>query len=198
MVNKMNLLYSALVILFLIALLFAIICIIKKMLLSFKNGRPLLSKSIISIFSCLLLLTCMFYMADYIYPFERKLNPELVTVVEIPPQHSPKGPNGCWEWYSVYEEYGLYLGSRFFTAENYYYYRGHIVDEWPEYDLENYTYIITFCQEIDTLTYNVWETVDYPIRTGAKDGHMTFKEEIHPTKIYIYRIPKMRIDNDNL
>ena len=62
-------------------------------------------------------------------------------------------------------------------------------------DLENYTYIITYCQQIDSLSYNVWDTIDSPTYTGAYAGYMDLCDEIDPLAIYIYRIPKIRINN---
>ena len=63
-------------------------------------------------------------------------------------------------------------------------------------DFKHYSYVITYGQKIDKLTYNVWDTIDFPIRTGAKVGHMTLDEEFSPRMVYIYRIPKLRIEND--
>ena len=68
--------------------------------------------------------------------------------------------------------------------------------DWPDMDFENHTYIVSYGQELVALTYNAWETVDYPHKTGAKAGHPVFGDVFEPNKVYIYEIEKMRIDND--
>jgi len=63
-------------------------------------------------------------------------------------------------------------------------------------NFERYSYIITYGQKIEKLSYSVWDVIDTPIFTGAKVGHMFLEEEFNPSKVYIYRIPKIRIEND--
>ena len=68
--------------------------------------------------------------------------------------------------------------------------------EIPELDLESHTYVITYGQELEDLAYYVWETIDIPIPTGAKLGHAILSEDFHNDRMYIYELPKIRIDND--
>ena len=198
MVSKTGLFLSFIIISFLLFLIAVTFVYISKVFRPSKTGKAIPERYIYAFLLCSFTLVCILNMSDYAYPFERKLEPELYAVIDVPAEHTPMGSNGCWDWYAVYDEYGFYPGSRYLTAENYYYHLGHIVEDWPEYDLVHYTYIITFCQQIDSLTYNVWETVDSPFRTGAKAGHMVLDDKIDSTRIYIYRIPKMRIDNNEI
>ena len=131
---------------------------------------------------------------DYVYPFERTLSPVLIAEYDVPEQYELDYP-GEQFWHGAYEAYGLYAESVWFDPAS-------VLEEtkygfmWPPMDFKHYSYIITYGQQIDQLSYNVWETIDAPIRTGAKVGHMKLKEDFSPEKIYVYRIPKMRIDND--
>ena len=70
--------------------------------------------------------------------------------------------------------------------------------EWPELDLEHYTYIISFGREITNLSYNMWKSKKPPILdlgTSFKIGVAEFGAKIDTSLVYIYRIPKMRIDH---
>lgn len=125
---------------------------------------------------------------------EQQLEPELVATIHVDPELFP---SGCIheEWHAVYEKYDRYPGTWVHPHE---YYQSQSTSEWPELDLENYTYIITYSQEIESLSYNVWDTINAPVFSGAKEGHMVLNEEIEPYLIYIYRIPKMRINNPDI
>lgn len=46
------------------------------------------------------------------------------------------------------------------------------------------------------ISYNVWETIDIPVRTGAYVGHMRLNDDFVPDKVYVYEIPRIRIEND--
>lgn len=189
----MNTIKSVLVILFLLVMLSLSVCLIRHCVYTHRQAKLKILKCVTAITCCILTIMAVFFLGNYVYPFERPLEPELIATMEVQHEVLPCGSNGCKPWYAVYGQYEILPDSRFGEYE---YYRDKCATQWPEYDLEHYTYIVAFCQQIDTLSYNVWDTVDYPLRTGAKDGHIVFQDEIHPTKIFIYRIPKMRIDND--
>lgn len=99
-------------------------------------------------------------------------------------------PLDSLEWYAIYEEYGLGTESR---------YNQNTISwvDWPELDLENYTYIISFGREITSLSYNIWESKGMPLLdlgTNFKVGEVEFAEKVDTSLVYVYQIPKMRID----
>jgi hypothetical protein len=95
----------------------------------------------------------------------------------------------------VYEAYDNCPGTWVHPHE---YYQSRSTDKWPEFDLENYTYIITYCQKIESLSYYLCRENNVPTYTGAKEAYMTLEEKIEPLTVYIYRIPKMRINNPEI
>ena len=133
--------------------------------------------------------------ADYTYPFERSVKFEKIATIDIPPDNA-LNPEFPPFWHAAYAQYGLYPSSFYFSVEN----SHSVIDkgfQWPEMDFENHTYIITYCHELESLSYNVWETIKITgVHTGAKAGYAVLSEEIDPCKVYIYEIPKIRIDND--
>lgn len=122
---------------------------------------------------------------------EIQLEPELVAAVRLDPACFPDGQISE-TWHAVYEAYDGYPGTWLHPHEQY---QSRSMDAWPEMDLENYTYIITYCRKIESLTYNPWKENTVPVRTFAKEGHMILQDEIVPLTIFIYRIPKMRINH---
>lgn len=128
---------------------------------------------------------------EYIYPFERTVNLESYAVIDIPEEGTLSSP----DWYAIYEKWGIHSGSKWMDTESIFqpHWRGF---DWPDMDFENHTYIVSYGRELVALTYNVWDTVDYPYRTGAKDGHPVFSDVFEPNKVYIYEIDKMRIEHD--
>lgn len=142
----------------------------------------------------LVLFTSLFvvFLSDYVYPFERNIDPVLVAEYDVPEEYLLAYP-GQKHWCGAYEKYGLYAESFNFDTDSKVSMYGF---EWPDMDFENYSYIITYGQKIESLSYNVWDTIDLPVRTGAKVGHMILDDTFAPEKVYVYQIPKMRIDND--
>lgn len=72
------------------------------------------------------------------------------------------------------------------------------VDEIPVLDLDKYTYMISFEREVTKLTYNVWDNkgpaiVDFGIST--KWGKAELSDDISEGTVYIYRMPKIAVDN---
>lgn len=134
---------------------------------------------------CLITLFTLVLSADYVYPFERTVDMELVMVVDCANEDEHSVHPGVW--HGVYGDYGLYSGSDTFHPNH--------ADKWMELDLDHYSYIVSYGQEIESLTYNVWDTIDAPFRTGAKAGHVKLSKEFIPSRIFIYQIRKIRIDN---
>ena len=140
---------------------------------------------------CLLIVIIIMVAVFLLRLYDCQLEPELVAKVRLDPTHFPNG-NIHESWHAIYESYDGYPGTWIHPHE---YYQMHTIDAWPAMDLENYTYIITYCQEIESLSYYMWRENNVPVRTGAKQGSLILKENIEPFTIFIYRIPKMRINN---
>lgn len=128
---------------------------------------------------------------EYVYPFERPVDLELYAVVDIPEEHTLS----CPDWYAIYEKWGIYSGSKWMDTESVSQ-PARFGFDWPDMDFENHTYTISYGRELVALTYNAWDTVDSPHRTGAKAGHPVFRDVFEPNRVYIYEIEKMRIEND--
>ncbi len=145
-------------------------------------------------FILVFIIVAVLYVArwEYIYPFERTVNLELYAVIDIPEEHTLSRPG--W-WHAIYEKWGIYSGSKWMDTESVSQ-PSRFGFDWPDMDFENHTYIVSYGQELGALTYNAWNTVDYPYKTGAKAGHPVFSEVFEPNRVYIYEIEKMRIEND--
>lgn len=189
----MNIFKSVLVLLFLLVLTLFAVHHVVNFIQAWRN-KDLTWRLVLSLlcFVCTTVL-CFVFLGDYIYPFERSLNPKLVAEFDVPEGFEADCPGEPF-WHGAYEAYGLYGGSLWFDTDN-------VLESkygfgWPPMDFDNYSYIITYGQKIKSLSYNVWDTIDEPIRTGAKAGHMTLEEMFLPEKVYVYQIPKIRIDND--
>lgn len=178
----MNIVKSAFVILLLCILFLWAIKSTISFIKVYRYGAGYWGKLLLMGGSCFITLCVLVISADYTYPFERNVNLELVTVVE---SDEPFVNPGIW--HGIYGEYGMYPGSGTFHPNH--------ADKWIKLDLEHYSYIVSYGQEVESLTYNVWDTIDAPFSTGAKAGHIKLSNEFAPSKIYIYQIRKIRIDN---
>ena len=123
-----------------------------------------------------------------------KVEPELIGTVRLDPAFFPDG-RIYEQWHAVYEAYDNYPGT---WVHPHAYYQPRSIDEWPDMDLENYTYIITYCQKIQSLSYYPWRENNVPTYTGAKEAHLILEGKTEPLTIFIYRIPKMRINNPEI
>lgn len=187
----MHILKSALVFICLIAMLLLSINLVIKCIKRMHNNVKVVH--IISALCCVVI-TCLstVLFGDYVYPFERTLDPVLIAEFDVPEEYELEYP-GQKFWHGAYEEFGLYSHSFYFNPNDNQSIYGF---GWPPMDFERHSYIITYGQKIESLSYNVWDTIDAPIRTGAKVGHMILEKEFSPEKVYIYQIPKIRIEND--
>lgn len=127
--------------------------------------------------------------ADYLDASNRTVEYELYAVVEVDTPHS--SVPGERFWHGAYEERNGGEGFFYSTEAK----RSQYGESWPELNLSEYSYIITYGQELRLLTYNVWNTIDIPVRTGLYQGNAILCEEFNPYIIYIYQIPKLKIDN---
>lgn len=185
---------SILVTVLLIILIVLAIRVVLRCIQKANQGEKWYGQGFLCVFSCLVSLLAVITLHDYLNPAERRLEPELITTITISQEEHP---DGVWGegWHAVYGKYGSYPGTWVHPHE---YYQSRSDAQWPEFDLENYTYIITYGQKIESLSYNVWDASRGPTYTGAKYGHMVLAEEVAPWEIYIYRIPKMRINNPEI
>ncbi len=190
--TTMHIWKSVLVFVCLLGLIIFNVCLVVRCVNAHRNSNATPRQYVLTAISVLISLCLLVVFGKYVYPFERPVEAKLVAVLDIPEEFSLRSP-GSEYWHAAYEEYGLYAGSFHFDPSET---SSPLGFEWPEMDLENYTYIITYGQEVESLSYNVWETIEIPIRTGAYVGHIHFKEHFEPNEVYVYQIPKMRIDND--
>ncbi len=127
-------------------------------------------------------------------PFTRSLDPELIAEIRLDPSYFPKGVQNQ-PWHAVY---GAYDGHNGTWVHHHEYCMERSLDPWPEMDLENYTYIITYDRKIESLSYYIWRENNTPVYTGAKEGILEYSEEVEPLMVFVYRIPKMRINHPDL
>lgn len=146
---------------------------------------------------CVLILTIavvciMFPVSLYVWPFPISVKLEEVAQmtatedISIPEERS---------WYCVYD-------IRYFGNASEESYCGlpncQTNEEYPTMDFDRYTYLISFEREVLELSYYVWDNkgpgiIDFG--TSTKWGTAELSEEISEGIIYIYRFPKMAIDN---
>ena len=188
----MNIVKSCLVLIFLVLLVVVCIVFIIRCVKKYNHRALSTAYTITALLLVLITLLCIVCFGDYVYPFERHLDPILIAEFDVPSQYELEYP-GQKFWHGAYEQFGFYAESFYFDPDNPDTIYGF---GWPPMDFERYCYVITYGQKIVSLSYNVWETIDEPIRTGAKVGHMILDDEFAPSKVYIYRIPKVRIEND--
>ena len=188
----MNVLKSIVVLLVLLLLIGITIRFVKKSIQKHKNNILKRSYAICTTLCVLLSALGVVTLGNYVYPFERKLNPELVAELTIAERYELDYP-GQEFWHGAYAEFGLYADSFHFDENQR---QSDFGFTWPEMDLKNHSYVITYGRTIKSLSYNVWETIDVPVRTGAYVGHMRLNDDFVSDKVYVYEIPRIRIEND--
>lgn len=187
-----NIFKSIIVLVALMALFISSVLLCRRCLKDFRDRTKKAIHVILTAIHIVITLFSIILFGEYVYPFERKVEPIPYGVLVLPEEYVLDYPGEKF-WHGAYEAYGLYAESFYFNTSGQSQKYG---ISWPPMDFEHYSYIITYGQKIDTLTYNVWDTIDIPVRTGAKVGHMTLQEEFSPDLVYIYRIPKIRLEND--
>lgn len=190
--NNMNIIKSTLVIITIFLLLVISIVSLKQIAAISHTNAPVIKKRVFAFIMCFVTVLSIIVFKDYTYPFERKVNFEHFATITIPPENELKTPGAVY-WRAAYEAHGLYAESFYFNPTES---TSPLGFRWPEMDFKNHTYIITYGQELLSLSYNVWETIDIPIKTGAKAGYAVLSNEFHPDKVFIYELPRIRIEND--
>ena len=146
-------------------------------------------------FVCLIFsISLIFTHYEYLYPFERNIPVNLYAEVSIDCEDTVF----TIKWHGIYKESFIYSGSPFFDThrnvswlEDSY---SSVEISWPEMDLKNYCYIVSYGSKINTISYNIWDNIDCPGYVNVKRGHVTFEDDYDCSKIYIYQIPRIRID----
>ena len=157
-----------------------------------KNTQFTRLKRIVLIGACAIIpLMSIALYGDYVWPEEIQVKLTSHAVITVTGDQILDYPGQAF-WHGAYEEYGVYAGSFHFNTED-------PIDfySWPPMDFNYNSYIISYGQRIVSLSYNVWDTIDGPIRTGAYRGYAELDDTFVPEEVYVYRIPKMRIDNGN-
>lgn len=188
----MNIIKSIFVLLGLLLLLLLTILITVKIIKRFSVRPCVLHEKILFASLWVVVICTIVLFIDFTNPLDRTLTPTLVAEFSVPEQYWLEYP-GQKFWHGAYEAFGLYAESFYFNP---YEKRSIYGFDWPPMDFKRYCYIITYGQKIESLSYNVWETIDAPIVTGAKAGKMVLCADFSPDKIYVYQIPKIRIEND--
>lgn len=192
----MNILKSLGVLIYIVLIVFASVRSVLKCKDAYESSEPYIGKTILTGFLCLLALTSLMKF-PLLNPFDRNVKFEPYATLEIPPGNTLQTPHF---WHAAYD--GLFPGdeSIFFNPEDKHSPLGF---EWPSMDFANHTYIITYGQELEMLSYNpwesvlnVWDVVRYPFNTGGSIGQAELSESFDPNKVYVYEIPPIRIDND--
>lgn len=186
----MEIVKSLCVIICLLFLLFFMISLIIETIKRHLQKNLKAAHIILCVCCVIIALFSLTFYSNLVYPFERPVELELYEVLTVTGDHVLDYPGQAF-WHGAYDAYGLSAGSEHFNTEdpndNY---------SWPPMNFEQSNYIITYGQEIERLAYNVWDKIDSPIHTGAYYGHLVLSESFSADKVYIYRIPKIRIDND--
>lgn len=188
----MNDLQKSIIVFAIILLMLAIIIVATRKLIALLFAKKF--KSLFYLLIILPLIVGIVFLSNYVYPYERNVELELVHVAEC----GHRMDEHDIPWHAYYEDYGWGAKSRFII-----FVPASVHDDCMEVmsDLDNYTYIISYGRTLETLTYNMWDSKMTPILdlgTSAKDGHVTYGENGDPNCVYIYRIKKMRIEFEGL
>lgn len=105
---------------------------------------------------------------------------------------------GHHDWHTIYEmDYFLFKvsDSAYYKYPNLPSYEG----EFAEMDTSKYTYVYTFGAPLESLYYEVWDCEGVPILDfglSTKWGKAKLSSPVKDNKVYMYRIPKMAIANE--
>ncbi|MBQ4159119.1 MAG: hypothetical protein IJD86_13405 [Clostridia bacterium] len=163
-----------------------------------RNIRRKVFRSVLCAFVFLLLLPVTLFLANYINPFDRNVELKLYEVVEQDKMLNVYNGSFKHSWYGVYK-WRVSIDGNCDEPDS----RWNLdyLDCKKVYDYTKHSYIVSFGCEIDSLKYNVWEHHGIPmldLGTSYKWGIVEFSDDIDPTKIYIYEIPRMYIDRNKL
>lgn len=174
----------------------AILCAAVIVSISLIYGSFFVKKSsnikarVIAAITVLCTIASILFLGKYTNPYDQTLEYEQFLIIETDSPHSLVA--GQRFWHGAYAENVFHAGPLFYSTESF---KARYGDNWPELDFSHYSYIITYGQEMTSLSYNVWNTIDVPVYTGVYAGRVELSDEFDPCKIYIYQISKLPIDN---
>lgn len=111
----------------------------------FRHGLLTVVEILLVIFLIGITVAFTVLFGDYVYPFERTLEPVLVAEFDVPEGYELDYP-GQRFWHGAYAQFGLYAGAFWFDPDAEYAFG------WPPMDFGRYCYIITYGQKIETLS----------------------------------------------
>lgn len=197
-----NLLKSAIVI---AALQFCAAVIFVVVRAAFKRDNTLFR--IFSVLASVFIIASFSYwILPYAYPFDIECDLELVAAIQIGDKldyiadgveqlrYSTETP----QWWCIY---GSGNGSGTDSSLRYDSWRGEpagLEDDFPELDLDTYTYVVSIEQKMTHLTFNRWEhRWRFPLGWSALYwGKAELADEKENDTVYVYRTKKMWIDNE--
>lgn len=181
----MNILKSCILTITFLALIFLIITLYIK----YISKKALMRVVFAPIFLALILLILV-VSGPYLYGVDKHVEILEEIIVDISEEQYLK--NSDLKWFSVYSKYGLGTPSRFN--------RDTIgIDGFMKFD-ENYTYLVSYGYQITHIKYNNWDLIHgvpiLDLGTSPKKAVVSTSKEVNTTKLYIYKISRVRIDND--
>lgn len=174
------------VLLGMILLCVALVAKFKQTQAFFVTKRKRVLKICICLVVCLGTVVCNIILLPYIWPFNRKVSISRAIILDV--HDVGLAPFVCaGEWYGVYGEVGLSVDSCTLHPSR--------IDRWIEIDLQSYSYIVSYGQSIEDISYNIWDEIGGTYGKCIKKGYITFSNQFDPEKIFIYEIERIAIDN---
>ena len=152
------------------------------------------NKRIVQKVIAIILLVVIISTSSYII-VPRIVKVELVAEFTVTNRLIPKNVDPSWQ--------GIY-GEIDGQSEAFYFFAGCVGHEYmknielPEFDLDNYTYALSFGRKMHFLTYYVWNTLGGMYRYDTKSGYPVFYGDFHNDTVYLYRLKRMRIDHPGI
>ncbi len=121
----------------------------------------------------------------YLNPMDKQLKFTIFAQVEVSYTLSSQ------EWEGVFSKGDDYGGPLMYSPD------GPATDvPWPEgMDLDQYSYIVCYGAEMESVAINIWEVINTPYPRGIYEGKVTFGQIDYPNSIFIYQIEKIGIEN---
>lgn len=188
----LNIIKSIVIILIIVFLFWIFINNIIHMITKMKNPKKaeIIKRILINTISVIMIIM----MFPYCMPFNINVKFEEIACVELKEGTFEEDD----EWYSIYNiNYGPIKVSddAYFKYPNIPPYNG----EFAEIDTSKYTYIYTIGAPLKEIQYNVWDCEGIPVLDfglSTKWGRVVFGVDEEDNKVYMYRIPRIAIANE--
>lgn len=149
-----------------------------------RTGPCVAKAARMAVVSLLTLIVVLGLLCEYnCFPFEWPVKMELVATVDIEEDADPIRNH---RWYCVYGEYDGHNPSSLYHWDE--------LEKYIDPDFDHYTYVVSYGKPIKALSYNIIKSVGGPYAEDIKQAHPVFGEPFDPWTIYIYKIPRLRID----